>query len=64
MMLDAGQPKKPSDEIKQALAGADMVFLAAGMGGGTGTGCYCGRGRNCQTVRCSDHRHGYQALRL
>jgi len=26
------------DEIKQALAGADMVFLAAGMGGGTGTG--------------------------
>src|SRR5512136_389869 len=26
------------DEIKQSLAGADMVFLAAGMGGGTGTG--------------------------
>jgi len=26
------------DEIKQALGGADMVFLAAGMGGGTGTG--------------------------
>jgi cell division protein FtsZ len=26
------------DEIKQAVAGADMVFLAAGMGGGTGTG--------------------------
>jgi len=26
------------DEIKQAIAGADMVFLAAGMGGGTGTG--------------------------
>lgn len=26
------------DEIRQALAGADMVFLAAGMGGGTGTG--------------------------
>jgi cell division protein FtsZ len=26
------------DEIKQALAGADMVFMAAGMGGGTGTG--------------------------
>jgi cell division protein FtsZ len=25
-------------EINQALAGADMVFLAAGMGGGTGTG--------------------------
>jgi cell division protein FtsZ len=26
------------DEIKQALSGADMVFLTAGMGGGTGTG--------------------------
>ena len=26
------------NEIKQALIGADMVFLAAGMGGGTGTG--------------------------
>jgi cell division protein FtsZ len=26
------------DEVKAALAGADMIFLAAGMGGGTGTG--------------------------
>jgi cell division protein FtsZ len=26
------------EEIKQALAGSDLVFLAAGMGGGTGTG--------------------------
>ncbi|MBE6554678.1 MAG: cell division protein FtsZ [Ruminococcaceae bacterium] len=26
------------DEIKQMLAGADMVFVTAGMGGGTGTG--------------------------
>jgi cell division protein FtsZ len=26
------------DEIAEALAGADMVFLTAGMGGGTGTG--------------------------
>lgn len=26
------------DEIKNALEGADMVFIAAGMGGGTGTG--------------------------
>ncbi|MBI3761072.1 MAG: cell division protein FtsZ [Chloroflexi bacterium] len=26
------------DEIAEALAGADMVFIAAGMGGGTGTG--------------------------
>ncbi len=26
------------DEIKEALSGADMVFIAAGLGGGTGTG--------------------------
>ncbi len=26
------------DEIAKALLGADMVFVAAGMGGGTGTG--------------------------
>jgi cell division protein FtsZ len=26
------------DEIKQVISGADMIFLAAGMGGGTGTG--------------------------
>ncbi len=26
------------DEIKQVLSGSDMVFIAAGMGGGTGTG--------------------------
>lgn len=27
-----------SDEIRRALEGADLVFIAAGMGGGTGTG--------------------------
>ena len=26
------------DDIREALEGADMVFIAAGMGGGTGTG--------------------------
>jgi len=31
----AGESK---EEIKQALDGADMIFLTAGMGGGTGTG--------------------------
>jgi cell division protein FtsZ len=30
--------EETKDEIKQAISGADMVFLAAGMGGGTGTG--------------------------
>jgi len=26
------------DEVKQVIAGSDMTFIAAGMGGGTGTG--------------------------
>ena len=26
------------DEIKQVMAGSDMIFMTAGMGGGTGTG--------------------------
>ncbi len=30
--------EESKDEIRQALAGADMVFITAGMGGGTGTG--------------------------
>jgi cell division protein FtsZ len=28
------------EELEKALQGADMVFIAAGMGGGTGTGWY------------------------
>ncbi|MDZ4804743.1 MAG: cell division protein FtsZ [Candidatus Eisenbacteria bacterium] len=30
--------EEDEDEIREALAGADMVFITAGMGGGTGTG--------------------------
>ena len=30
--------EESADEIKSAMEGADMVFIAAGMGGGTGTG--------------------------
>ena len=30
--------EESKDEIKDALKGADMVFVTAGMGGGTGTG--------------------------
>jgi len=30
--------EESQDEIKQVVAGADMVFITAGMGGGTGTG--------------------------
>ena len=31
--------KEQLGELKEMLRGADMVFIAAGMGGGTGTGC-------------------------
>lgn len=30
--------EESNDEIKRSLAGADMIFVTAGMGGGTGTG--------------------------
>jgi cell division protein FtsZ len=30
--------KEDKDDLKEALAGADLVFITAGMGGGTGTG--------------------------
>ena len=36
--IGAGSAEENRDEIKAALAGSDMVFIAAGMGGGTGTG--------------------------
>ena len=33
-----GSAEESRNEIKEAVCGADMVFIAAGMGGGTGTG--------------------------
>src|ERR671915_1319257 len=33
-----GAAQEPRDDIKEALKGADMVFVTAGEGGGTGTG--------------------------
>lgn len=36
--LGAMAAEESSEDIKSALEGADMVFIAAGMGGGTGTG--------------------------
>ena len=40
------------DRIADALHGADMVFVTAGMGGGTNGCCDCGRG--CQRTGYSD----------
>jgi cell division protein FtsZ len=36
--LGRAAAEESSEELRKALEGADMVFLAAGMGGGTGTG--------------------------
>jgi len=36
--LGAKAAEESYEEIKEALAGADLVFISAGMGGGTGTG--------------------------
>ncbi|MDR1209357.1 MAG: cell division protein FtsZ [Clostridiales bacterium] len=36
--IGKGAAEESRDEITAALSGADMVFIAAGMGGGTGTG--------------------------
>ena len=38
--LESGKKaaEESRDEIEQAIKGADMVFVTAGMGGGTGTG--------------------------
>ncbi|MCM1523113.1 MAG: cell division protein FtsZ [Ruminococcus sp.] len=36
--IGASSAEENKDEIKAALSGSDMVFIAAGMGGGTGTG--------------------------
>jgi len=36
--IGAAAAEESARELKEAMAGADMVFLTAGMGGGTGTG--------------------------
>ena len=36
--MGAGAAAESRDDIKEALKGADMVFVTAGEGGGTGTG--------------------------
>ena len=40
------------DQIRLELAGADMVFIAAGMGGGTGTGAAPVVARVCKEMGC------------
>ena len=50
------------DDIAEALAGADMVFITAGEGGGTGTGA--APGHRYERGRRVDRRRRHQALHL
>ncbi len=49
---------------RELLAGADMVFVTAGMGGGTGTGRGAVIAADRARVGRADRRRGHQALRL
>ena len=48
------------EKIIQAIDGADMLFITAGMGGGTGTGATPCHSRNCKrygnSYNCSCHK--------
>jgi cell division GTPase FtsZ len=52
------------DRIRDALTGADMVFITAGMGGGTGTGGAPGGSRSCQGNGHSHRGCCHQALHV
>ena len=52
------------DRIKALLKGSDMVFIAAGAGGGTGTGRRPDRRAHRPRDRRADRRHRHQAVRL
>ena len=56
--IGQGAAAESRDEIKEALKGADMVFVTAGEGGGTGTGAAPGDRRHRQERdRRADRRH-------
>jgi len=58
----AAEESRP--ELLAALEGADLVFIAAGMGGGTGTGAGTDPRRSRQGVRRPHRWHRHQAVQL
>ena len=50
------------EEIRTAIAGSHMVFIAAGMGGGTGTGAAGVIARAARELERPDCRHRHQAV--
>jgi cell division protein FtsZ len=60
-----GAAAESRDDIKEALKGADMVFVTAGEGGGTGTGAAPGHRRDRQERdRRADRRRRHEAVRV
>ena len=53
-----------ADELREVLAGSDMVFVTAGMGGGTGTGAAPIVGRPGQGARRPDRGRRHPTLRF
>ena len=63
---DVGQAaaQESRDELKEALKGADMVFVTAGEGGGTGTGAAPDRRRARTRDRRAHRRRRHEAVRV
>ena len=56
--------EESSEELAQAMKGADMVFVTCGMGGGTGTGAVPRGGQAGQGHGNPHGGRGHQALPL
>ena len=52
------------DELVEMIKGADMIFIAAGMGGGTGSGAAPVIASHRPRNGCADDRRRHQALHL
>ena len=50
------------ERLTELVEGCDMVFIAAGMGGGTGTGAALNCCSDCQRVRCIDSGRGDSSI--
>ena len=54
-----------TETISNAVRGADMVFVTAGMGGGRdGNGCRARNRADCARAGCADRGRRYETLRL
>ena len=52
------------EQIEDAIQGADMVFVTAGMGGGTGTGAAPVVAKIAKEMGCFNCRCCYSSIRL